>query len=57
MATLPSSTMGFRWFWTCCPSSVSMKPVSAEVLRNVHPRRALPLDLLAALLDDAGVQQ
>ena len=27
-----------------------------EVVRHVHPRRALPLDLFAALLDDAGVQ-
>src|ERR1017187_3382642 len=27
-----------------------------EVVRHVHPRRALPLDLFAALLDDAGIQ-
>ena len=27
-----------------------------QVVRHVHPRRALPLDLFAALLDDAGVQ-
>ena len=56
MAIRPSMTMGFRWFCTICFFDGLDEAGFGEVLRHVHPRRALPLHLFAALIDDAGVE-